>query len=655
MSWKIVDGALYLFSIYIVVVSLVGLFKNISAKYFIPLRILSGISLIFVCVFLIVRLTRRTDTIQQFFTNKPKELIFIFISFIISFMLAIIITVLISLKNNDKDNKDKKNNQNNDQNNKDDNHNDNKNTKLNTPDQYWITIGALCFVALVGVIFLTYKYWGPLGPLGPLGNVIKFLLIISMIGLIFIPALGYWFWMTTQPITPSSSDVFDITYTQPILRSFHLAELKKLLKNLGNFKMDNECKMNDQKDCNYLYNQYIASNGDEKILTDLLDQLQMQKIKGKDGKDVQIGLINQAIYIIYQLIQCNIALDHKTSVYRFGTWEWMSQNILMNSPTDDPIQRFIWGISLIVCILFFLYNIGLYLYNIKDIFGESVYWVLSGAILIFVQFASIWGLIIGTLTSSEGNKVDKPVSKDYQKYEKAYPNKVDSHTKKDPDTKKDPTNSYDTSPILGKERTGLIGLFTHIGLIITAIVMSYVGGDSWWGKSNKIFAISGIIAMVLAFNSYYMIIVPQLVIVGIILQKYILSTDLFDNIGYTIIKGIILIVVLFASFYDTTYNTKATEDEIKQNPEKYKDDDEHTMHKIDTVTGVSGEYNKPIWYIFGILLFILMQNCLESFIGTTDQYDEKQWSLILMPATRYILEIITKGSVPYGLVSVVNQ
>ncbi len=120
-----------------------------------------------------------------------------------------------------------------------------------------------------------------------------------------------------------------------------------------------------------------------------------------------------------------------------------------------------------------------------------------------------------------------------------------------------------------------------------------------------------------------------------------------DNILFTIVKGIIFVFVLFASLYDTTYKTKEKRESLEK--EKLNNEDRSA------VTGVGGEYNKPVWYMFGILIALLIQNGVESITGATDDYKDNQWSLILMPMARYIIEFLAKGSVSYESVSVSNK
>lgn len=455
--------------------------------------------------------------------------------------------------------------------------------------------------------------------------VIKVLLsVLSIIGLI--SAVIVWYLLSKDNSDDIKDSNLDIKYPEPTSRKLKLKELKKLLKKLGDFKMDNECKIDDQSDCNYLYKQYIASGGDEKVLDELLDQL--ASMKNKNGEEDNTGLINQAIFIIYQLLQCKIELDDKETIYKFGTWAWWKKNIFMSDNDKDPIdpmQRYIYFISILVGILFLFVNLYQYGINVETIFGidgKQIFTIdwLWRAIAIFGTLTYIvlisWSVMYNLLSSPDSVEVDKPVSKEYQRY----------------------ISDYTTDPTTQNEKTGLISLFGGwISAIIVSGILSYMGGDSPFGVLNKVNAIAIIMAFVIIFNGYYIWLMPQLFIIGVLLQKYILSTDMFDNPLFMIVKGIIVVAVIFASFYDTTYKPENVEKDDK----KYKD--------------FASTYNKPVWYIFGILMFLILQNGVESFIGETGNYGENNWSLILVPAVRYIISIIAKTDVSYDVLSISNN
>lgn len=321
---------------------------------------------------------------------------------------------------------------------------------------------------------------------------------------------------------------------------------QKMKKSLGDFYVDNNC---DEKSCDNLYQQFMKTR-DPKVVEALLKDMGK-----KDGKLQNTpALINQAIFLVYQLIQCKVqSAGLQIDLSEFGTWEWWERNILMAGgqkkdgkttdvggtffTTTDPIQRYIYIIAALVCLIFLLYNLGKYGINIKKILG----------------------LGIGSIPS----------------------------------------------------------------------------------QFAKSIIILGIVVAVVVFNVYYMWLIPQLAIIGIILQKYILGTSLTENLGATIIKGIILVAILFASFYDTTYTFGDIRKELEKEEGK-------------KITNIAATYNKPVWYIFGMVLAVFLQNGIESLTGAVDNYGESEWSLLLMPIARYLIEFVNRGSVPYSAVSVKN-
>ena len=420
--------------------------------------------------------------------------------------------------------------------------------------------------------------------------------------------------------------LFNTKYPPPIARDITLDSLKNLKNALGNFKMDNDC---DGKTCDSLYQQYIKSNGDNQILENLLTDLGM--IDDKTSNESTPSLINQIIYIIYQIIQCKIGIEEEEiDIYKFGTWDWWRKNIYMwgkqlsggkiekdegtVSTTTDPIQRYIYLISLLVCILFLFYNVGSYVINSKKIFGLGeldMGWLIYAFIATITAFGTSFGFFID-ISKSQSTTQKIEVKNSGVKIKKS---------------------DYPESKL---GRNGLIG---YISAIIGFTVLSYFGGNTFGGKFGKVNAVALLIAIIIAFNTYYMILIPQLVIIGLILQKYILSTHIGDLLP-TIVKGIVLIVILFASFYDTTYG----DDTFEQDP----DDPNRYKEKL------KSEYNKPVWYIFGILVAFYIQNIVESLIGNTGKYDQNEWSLLFMPLGRYLLDVMTKGMVSYSAISVKN-
>jgi hypothetical protein len=408
-------------------------------------------------------------------------------------------------------------------------------------------------------------------------------------------------------------------FKKPLKADKNLKDLKKILKNLNDFKMDNKCKIDNQTDCNYLYKEYIKSK-DSSTLNKLLNQL--ENLKTENGENDKSGLINQAIYILYELISCKLSLKSQEAE-RYGTIDWWKQNIFIS---DDPIQQFIWFLSFILCVCFIIYNFYIICKKSSTIFDIAktdflylfIGWLIIGSLPILL---TIFYIIVISKNISKDKVIEKNIDKEYEKYE---------HT--------DNKLSFDSGSYIGWS------LFFVI-LIILGIVNFFTYKteglkDNKYAKVARVAFVSLIMTLVLFFNSYYAFFIPQLVIIGLILQKYILSTSINGDILPTIIKIVLFIFILIISFYNTTYNTKNLEKDILK---------EDTADTADIITNVGGEYNKQIWYIFGMFMLFIIQNIYESFKykDLTKIYPDTQWSLLLTPVARTIINF-TRGTDAIG-------
>ncbi len=519
-------------------------------------------------------------------------------------------------KSTDKDDKDKKD--------KRDRESDVNRIKQKFTDQlFW----AVPVSIIILIIFFSLAYILVKNKQHILGFIFFAAAIIAIVAIMAILILSYKKQLDQARDKDEYNPLLNTRYPPPQERDVSLDLLKKIKDALGDFKVDNDC---DGKTCDRLYEEYIKSGGDNQTLENMLADLAM--IDDKTSSKPTPGLINQTIYIVYQMIQCKIGLEEvDIDIYKFGTWDWWKKNIYMwgkqlsdgkvekeegtISTTTDPIQRYIYLIALFVCIIFFFYNVGSYALNSKKIFGLGdldIGWLVYGLIATtFITFPWALSSFI-QISKSQHTKEKVPVRNGGLKAK---------------------------TPDFPESKAGRNSLIGYVSTIIGLTALDYFGGNTPGGKFGKVSAISMVIALILVFNAYYMVLIPQLVIIGLILQKYVLSTHIGDILP-TIVKGIILVVILFASLYDTSYGG----DKIEEDP----DDPTRFKEKL------KSEYNQPVWYIFGILMALYIQNILESFLGNIGQYKANEWSLLFMPMARYLLDILTKGLVPYSAISVKN-
>ena len=461
--------------------------------------------------------------------------------------------------------------------------------------------------------------------------VLGLVIIILLFGVLFLfpfslPFILIGAWLIFSNFTDVRRVILPLPqiFDKPLKADKNLKYLKKILKNLNDFKMDNKCKIDNQIDCNYLYKEYIKSK-DSSTLNKLLNQL--ENLKTENGENDKSGLINQAIYILYELISCKLSLKSQEAE-RYGTIDWWKQNIFIS---DDPIQQFIWLLSFGLCVLFICYNFYIICKNsstIFDIAKTDLPYLFIGCLIIGLLSILLTGLYIGLISknTSKDKVIEKNIDKEYEKYE---------HT--------DNKLSFDSGSYIGWSSFFVILII--LGIVNFFTYKTEVLKNKNYAKVARVAFVSLIMTLVLFFNSYYAFFIPQLVIIGLILQKYILSTSINGDILPTIIKIVLFIFILIISFYNTTYNTKNLEKDI------LKED------TADIITNVGGEYNKQIWYIFGMFMLFIIQNIYESFKyeDLTKIYPDTQWSLLLTPVARTIINFTRRTeSIVFDDISVKN-
>lgn len=441
--------------------------------------------------------------------------------------------------------------------------------------------------------------------------------IIVIILMIFIPPIYCIY--KKKPISkdetvpeekPDIKPLNDIKLDQTDLRKKNYPvpkeTLEKIIKNLRNFYAVDNCKSNKSKSCNYLFKQLTQNkNFTYKEVEEILDSMKKE------------ALVNQSIFLVYQIAQCKLQLtDTKADVYEFGTFEWWNKNMWGDLGNGKVLwfQRFIWIISFAIVGTFILYILFKYFIPLDEpkiftIFGvKKQSWQIIGIISFIILLIS--NLYLGYFYKIKGET--------YQIIN--VPNKLKKYL---------PSQKTPSKPITN------IWFFSIMSaaLIILSIITYFFNNNLF-----KTMSISAWLSFLIAFNIYYTWLIPQLLIIGIFLQKYILSTPITtEYLGSIIIKGIILIAVLFASFYDTTYKTT---DIVQQEKEE---------KQTKLVKGVASSYNAPIWFIFGSLIALYILNLIETIFNQTTS---ENWTIIYMPFVRYVLNWVTKSSADFANISV---
>jgi hypothetical protein len=492
---------------------------------------------------------------------------------------------------------------------KDNNGNNEMNNLIKNLGLYLMYFASILIIIVCIIIIFALIYYGRKIAL-VLGLVI---LVVGIFVLVYILISQYK--KAAMKLKPSITNIdpkLSTNYPPPTKKNLSKDKLKKILDNLDDFKMDNDC---DGKTCDELFQQYIKTSKNNE-LDIMLDDLNLKH--GKQSNIPTSSLINQCIFLLYQMIQCNINLESdQEELAKFGTWEWWSKNIYMmgqKSNITDPVQRYIYFLALFICILFLLYNLFIYGINSKSILGTiNPGLIILGIIFTIISIITSFSFITD-IVKRQKDIVTKSYGKRYDKYNKEIINK----------------------PQFNESIEGTNKLIGYITTMIILGIISYFSMGTMGGNISRISSIAMLFGLLISFNMYYMALIPQLVLVGLILQKYILSTNILDfsieGLIATIIKGIVFVVILFASFYDTTYT---------ESDNKYV--------KLSKIFCIYRTINIANIYQIGLLYTAILSTYL------TEQYGQNKWSLILMPLGRYLIEITNKGYIPYENVSVSNS
>ncbi len=363
--------------------------------------------------------------------------------------------------------------------------------------------------------------------------------------------------------------------------------LEKIRCKLNDYYVEGVCKHKSKKECNFNYLFEQLSNPNKKFTFEMVDQYLNEMS--------QDALQNQAIYLLFQLLRCRLELKAKAPERVFGTKLWWEENMIETS----PILKYTYVIAAVLCFGFLLYYFFGTYKSWFDLFGKSRN--ISSIIYLGILLTTIIGYLYAAFKFGFFAEAETP----------------------------SPTNTLQN--VFG----GTVGTLVGAGIILF-IVNAFFGDVSFLNKSFALI----LIGLLIVFNIYYMFLVPQLVIIGIILQKYILQTPTEDEDPIfsisSLVKVLTFIIVLFASFFSTTYQAgdlAPGEEEVKTT------------------------YNKPVWFIFGLLCMYLVVNIVD--IIFFDHYFgefENNWSILLMPLVNVLIRITTNDNLApeYDELSVVN-
>lgn len=397
-------------------------------------------------------------------------------------------------------------------------------------------------------------------------NIIYLFIYFAIMGIIY----GIIYNIINEELPPDEKKI-KLPDIKPIPGEITLSaeKLETVLKNLNHFKMKVSKKYDE------LFDKVI--NGEIEDYNGLINIL---------DKMTNEALENQNIYLLYQLLQCRIKLvtDKIGYSYKFGTFDWFIQTYFQNN-----FQKFLYAISLIIFVGFFIY---LFILNSK-IFTDRK--KLSLTIILSL-------INIGILIYSQNYWYDPAV-----KYYENLPKDLKPYEE-----------NLNKNDIAGKSRTGVISIYYVLTFIISMItlILNRISPN----EILNIITFANLLGIITAFNIYYGILLPHLMIILIFLQKFYLQYPIsFNNITELMIfiTKIIFIVFLFGiSLYETQYK-------------------DTTKYNI---------YNQQVWFIFAIIVSIFIYNLIITY--TNAPINVYEYNMILMPIMNGVLQYIGTDILP---------
>ncbi len=377
-------------------------------------------------------------------------------------------------------------------------------------------------------------------------------------------------------------------------------DLINVIKNIQHAQ-DNDCKQ-PSANCDYLLNELSSGRMSYSDLMCNLDALNNQELK------------KQIRYSLAQLVNCKVKFEATDKSEKVGSYAWFRENIWGTT----KIQRYIYLVSFLVCFLAIGYSI--YRLLSKNIIGGILRTLnlpenlLSHGVsyLYLILFTIVFTIVAWTFSFMRKKQLEKPQTKGEE---------TSKYLAKDCEYKI--SNQLESKLALAFYPI-LAGLF-----VMTFLTGGYVynkGPTLPLGVSVTIMiVILTWLGFVFTFNLYYLFVAPQIILIAIILQRYILgSSSRFAGNEFTFIpKTIIVLAITIISIY-FAYSERVK----KPEGEKYTD------RNIVSQTAL----------MIGITIFLLW---IYSFISS-DYIDLKEgdkWTLSLFPLFKLFSSISSAGEV----------
>lgn len=343
------------------------------------------------------------------------------------------------------------------------------------------------------------------------------------------------------------------------------------------------------------------------------------------GKESSAEIKNQIKYNLNQLAQLKLKLAALKKSPPFGTYDWWLETIW----GANKIQNYIYIVSFTIAAIGLIYFTWSFLKEIFDVFTGHIGQTLTIiAIILIIAFVISFTVIFMDYSFSKKSSYTQPEGDFAEKNVEKYPKNMSF---------KDTLTAENITWIVSIPVTIIILFFGTITVMCYANDLPKIDSIpllKYIGYALLLLLVSYIII----FNIYFTFLIPQLLIIGIILQRFIFRTTAI-NIGniegqkkllYFVIP--LLIIIGYVSYIFIVNRLFCV-------------DENNSKQHIDPCTGLNIKetetkqfYALPYLFLFATILILVVYanlSVIKRFPLNEDQFDDS-WGLYMSPLIKIL-------------------
>lgn len=412
--------------------------------------------------------------------------------------------------------------------------------------------------------------------------------------------------------------------------------LNKIKKNESKIKCANNFCANNftGNNCDCLFNKIVDGKITCGDLYGILDKETDNEIK------------NQIIYNLNQLVQLKLKLKATKNLPPFGTYDWWLETIW----GPNKIQNYIYIISFVIAaigIIYFTWTLFQDIYiTFINIIGIEKSWTILGLILTVI-FIFIFTIIFMDYSFSRSITYSKPNCNNYKYNDKNYKKNSKNYVECNNDEYPNNIRNNFSENLTNNKIALLAGLPAGFAFLVITIIIILCLSSNRFGIDNKDFigvtfrflgyiSLLILIAFIVIFNIYFTFLIPQLLILGIILQKFIFKTASFSNFNI-----LLFTVPLFLIIFNISYVFIINKLLCVGTPSE-SDIDKCTGKNIENKEG-EGYFIAPYTFLLSTILILTFFSYIsqKKSIKFDTDYTNNSWGLYLSPLIKIIAYCIS--------------